>query len=36
MLNSVGRIMAEIDFKAYRSLTLNELELEVQNTETGI
>lgn len=36
MLNNVGRIMAEIDFKAYRSLTLNELELEVQNTETGI
>ncbi len=36
MLSAVGRIMAEIDFKAYRSLTLNELELEVQNTETGI
>lgn len=36
MLNTFGRLVMEIDFKGYRSLTQNELELEIQSTETGI
>lgn len=36
MNNNFGRLRMEIDFKAYRSLTQNELELEIQSTETGI
>lgn len=36
VLNSPGRIMLEIDFKAYRSYSTPELSLEVQSTETGI
>lgn len=35
-LSAVGRIMADIDFKAYRTATQQELELEIQNTDTGI
>lgn len=36
MLNEFGRLKLDIGFKGYRSLTQNELELEIQSTETGI
>lgn len=35
-LDSPGRIMMDIDFKAYRTDSVNELEIYVVNTETGI
>jgi hypothetical protein len=35
-LNSPGRIILELEFKAYRTTTVNELELIIQNTETSI
>jgi hypothetical protein len=35
-LSSPGRLILELDFKAYRTTTINELELEIQNTLTSI
>lgn len=35
-LNSPGRIILEIDFKAYRTTSVNELVMEIQNTLTSI
>lgn len=36
VLNSPGRIIAEFDFKAYRTTSIGELEVTVQNTESSI
>lgn len=35
MLNAPGRIMLEIDFKAYRTASANELQLDMRNTSSS-
>lgn len=35
-LNTPGRIILELDYKAYRSTSINELEVTLQNTTTSI
>lgn len=36
ILNSPGRIMMEVDFKGYRTASINEVELAIQNTLTSV